>query len=169
MVFAATVAYAQPVTAQFVPGYTDIGPTIGLGGVGSASLAFGGRVGRGIKTLPEFADGILGIQFSVDFWSYTDRGILADFSYKYIPIGATVDYHFVVEDNNKIDPFLGLGLGISIVSCRVSGVDCDASSGLYFIGRAGARYFYRPTMAFYGDVGAGAATLNVGLMFTVND
>jgi hypothetical protein len=127
-------------------------------------------VGHGIKTLPEFADGILGFQLSVDFWSYTDRRTLADYGYRYIPIGATVDYHFVIEDNDKIDPFLGLGLGFTIISCDYEGIgDPCASSALYFIGRAGARYFFRPTMALYGDVGAGAATLNVGLMFTVND
>jgi hypothetical protein len=41
----------------------------------------------------------------------------------------------------------------------------DFSSGIYFIGKAGARYFFNPKMAAYGDVGAGAATLNLGLMF----
>jgi hypothetical protein len=40
-----------------------------------------------------------------------------------------------------------------------------SNSALYFIGRAGIRYFYKPNMALYADAGAGAATLNVGVTF----
>ena len=53
-----------------------------------------------------------------------------------------------------------------MVSCSFTGqgsTDCGYSSGIYAIGRAGARYFFSPSMAAYGDVGAGGATLNVGL------
>jgi outer membrane protein W len=94
-------------------------------------------------------------------------------SVTYIPIGVTADYHFDLE-NNRIDPFLGLGLGYSIISndCSYSGAidfDCDYadSSALYFIGRAGIRYFLR-RLALYADLGAGAATLNVGAMFKID-
>ena len=69
---------------------------------------------------------------------------------------------FAVKSNPKIDPFVGLGLGNSSVSTDFAG---DYSSGVYFIGRAGIRYFYKPRLALYADVGAGASTLNVGLTF----
>ena len=39
------------------------------------------------------------------------------------------------------------------------------SSGLYFITKAGIRYFFNPIMAFYADVGVGAATINAGLVW----
>ena len=78
-------------------------------------------------------------------------------SYKYIPIGVTANYHFKL-DEPKIDPFVGLGLGYNVISCSVTGTfngDCGYSSGIYAIARAGARYFFSPKMAVYGDVGAG--------------
>jgi outer membrane protein W len=83
----------------------------------------------------------------------------------YIPIGVTANYHFKME-NKKVDPFLGAGLGYQVVnaSCVYQGVDyCNSySSGIYFITKAGIRYFMNPSMALYADVGVGAATLNVG-------
>ena len=57
------------------------------------------------------------------------------------------------------------------MSCSGSGafgsVSCGYSSGIYFIGRVGARYFFAPKMALYADAGAGGAAFNVGLMFKV--
>jgi hypothetical protein len=148
----------------FTVGHTDIGPTIGLGGIGDASLAFGGRFERGFRALPELGDGILGFQLGADYYSWSS----GPYSWSYIPIGATANYHFVLENNRKIDPFLGLGLGYTIISCDwddFGGFDLCPNSSLYFIGRAGVRYFFADRIAAYGDVGAGAATLNVGLMF----
>ncbi|MGH7696545.1 MAG: hypothetical protein ACRENH_16275 [Gemmatimonadaceae bacterium] len=41
-------------------------------------------------------------------------------------------------------------------------------SGIYVVGRLGMRYFMSDKMALYGDVGAGAAALNVGLTFRLS-
>lgn len=153
----------QPAAAQgFELGYTDVGPVIGIGNIGSASVSFGGRFERAIKELPDLGDGILGIMVGAEYYSWSTQ----NFSWRYIPIGATANYHFNIE-NEKFDPFLGLGLGYSIISCDWEGVGVDvcSNSALYFIGRAGGRYFFSPSMAMYADVGAGAATLNVGVMF----
>lgn len=149
-------------TAQgkgFQPGYTDIGATIGLGNVGGA-IALGGRFERAIKKLPDLGDGVLGFGVSVDYWDYDQRFQAIDYGLTYIAFGGTANYHFKVE-NTKIDPFLGVGLGFSSVSSDLA----SASSGLYFIGRAGIRYFLNDKMAFYADAGAGAASINAGLTF----
>jgi len=148
----------------FTVGYTDIGPVIGVGGIGRADASIGGRFETAIKDLPDLADGVLGIEVSVDWWHY---GFYGDWSY--IPISATANYHFKVE-GGKIDPFLGLGLGIWIYSAPdlCGPVDCNPHSGLYFVGRAGVRYFFAPKMALYADLGAGASTLNIGLMFKLS-
>lgn len=167
----ATVAIASPTLAQtssgegtFKPQYMDIGPTVGFGGIGSAGIAFGGRFERGIKRLPELGDGVLGIEASLDIWNYNDRfGSLA-YDFRYISVGATANYHFQVKSNPKVDPFIGLGLGHSSVSTDYAG---SYGSGLYFIGRAGIRYFYMPRLALYADAGAGASTLNVGVTFGI--
>lgn len=161
---AATVPLgAQSTERIFKVGYTDIGGVIGLGNIGGAGLSFGGRFERAIKALPDMGDGTLGIEASVDYWSYDESFLNINYGYTYIAFGGTANYHFNVKTNPKVDPFLGLGLGFSSVSTDF----VDASSGIYFIGRAGIRYFYRPNMALYADAGAGASTINLGLTFKI--
>jgi hypothetical protein len=169
------VAQAKKVGASapvFGMGYTDIGPTVGLGGLGGASADFGGRFEHAIKALPDMGNGMLGIQAAAEYYSWSTNQVNFNYSVKYIPIGVTANYHFNIADQPKFDPFVGLGLGYNVVSCSYSGAfgnfGCGYSSGIYFIGRAGARYFFSPKMAGYADVGAGGATLNVGLMFKIS-
>jgi hypothetical protein len=150
-------------------GFTDLGAVVGLGGLGGASLAFGGRFEKIIKPLPDLGDGLLGIQVGADWWSWNyDYFQGNSSSVSYIPIGVTANYHFKME-NKKIDPFLGAGLGYQIVnaSCVYQGVDyCDSySSAIYFITKAGIRYFMNSNTALYADVGVGAASLNIGAMW----
>jgi outer membrane protein W len=161
MAAAPAAAQAKGGTGSFSMGYTDIGPTVGLGNLGSAGASFGGRFEHAIKPLPDLGNGMLGIQVGAEWYSWSN----AFYSYTYIPFGVTANYHFKL-DEPKLDPFVGLGLGYQIINCTVSGVgNVCANSALYFIGRAGARYFFAPNMAAYGDVGAGAATLSLGIMF----
>jgi hypothetical protein len=154
----AGAAHAQ----EFRPGYDDIGPTLGLGSVGSASAAFGVRFEHGIKRLPSLGNGTLGFEVSADFYSWRGNG----YRWRYTPLGATANYHFNLE-NTHFDPFIGLGLGYEIIGCDYPGIGINAcrNSYLYVIGRAGARYFFTPSTALYGDVGAGGATLNLGVTF----
>jgi outer membrane protein W len=167
---AAPVAAQMKGAANFSTGYTDVGPVIGVGGINGASASFGGRFEHAIKPLPDLGNGTLGIEAAFDYYSWGQDFVGYSWSYKYIPIGVTANYHFKL-DEPKIDPFIGAGLGYNIVSCSGTGafgsVSCGYSSGLYFIGRVGARYFFAPKMAFYADAGAGGAALNVGLMFKV--
>jgi hypothetical protein len=167
MVVAAAIvtASASQVHAQVSKDYMDVGAVIGLGGIGSASASFGGRFEKIFKELPDLGGGLLGIGVSADYYGYNFGG---GYSLSYIPIGATANYHFKL-DNKKIDPFLGAGLGFQVVNCSgagLSGFGCGGySSGVYFIGRAGARYFLTDKLAAYADVGAGAATINLGITF----
>lgn len=163
--FSATSASAQAKggIGGFGVGYTDIGPAIGLGGIGSASASFGGRFEHGLKALPDMGNGTLGIEASFDYYHWSS----GFYSWSYIPIGVTANYHFKVSEP-KFDPFIGAGLGYQVINCDWTGsggTSLCSNSSLYFIGRAGARYFFQPNMAGYVDVGAGAATFNVGLMF----
>jgi hypothetical protein len=167
-VAALMAAPVQQAAAQVSKGYTDIGVVVGLGNIGSASASFGGRFEHIFKELPDLGNGLLGIGVSADYYSYSNDFVGYGYSFKYIPIGATANYHFKLQ-NKKIDPFIGAGLGYNYISCSYSGIGFSAnycsSSAIYFIGRVGARYFLNPNMALYGDAGAGAATLNVGLTF----
>lgn len=154
----------------FKPGYTDIGFAVGLGNTGSAAAAVGGRFEHAIKTLPDMANGTLGIEASVDYYSYSAAFIGYSWSVTALPIGVTANYHFKLNDA-RFDPFIGAGLGYEVVTCRFSGPTpiatggCGYASAVYFIGRLGGRYFMSPKMAVYADVGAGAANLSLGLMF----
>ncbi len=155
-------AQSQQAHAQVALGYTDVGGVIGLGGIGSASVAFGGRAERVFKKLPNMGDGLLGIGISADVYSY-DYG---PGTLRYIPFGATANYHFKLDPKNKLDAFLGAGLGFQSISCTGPATGCGAfGSGVYFIGRAGGRYFFKPNLALYADAGAGSAAVSVGVTF----
>jgi len=183
-VAASVLTAPAQLSAQVKVGYTDVGAVVGLGNLGGANVSFGGRFERIVKKLPGLGDGLLGIGVSADVYSY-DVGVG---SFRFIPVGATANYHFKLDPKRKLDLFVGAGLGYSFLSCPdfddleellrldfVSAVSpavsrtaaagsCGVvSGGVYFIGRAGGRYFLKPNLALYGDVGAGAATLNLGL------
>lgn len=151
----------NPAPGGMALGYTDIGAVVGLGGLGEASMALGGRFERVFKAVPDLGDGLIGIGVSVDWYSYS----IGPYDWSYIPVGATANYHFKME-NKKWDPFLGVGLGYYIVS-EPSGYVGSWNSGIYMIGRAGVRYFMTNSMAFYADAGAGSAALSLGMTFTL--
>jgi hypothetical protein len=139
-------------------GYSDIAAVVGLGGLGEASIAFGGRYEKIIKALPDMGDGLLGIRAGVDFYTFS----VQNYSWSYIPVSVSANYHFKM-DNKKFDPFVGAGLGFYIVSEPSGYPGPGFNSGLYFIGVVGMRYFLSDNMAFYADAGAGAGALHVGL------
>ncbi len=155
------LAPVRDLRAQVALGYTDVGGVIGLGNINNASIAFGGRFEKVFKKLPDLGDGLLGIGVSADVYSYDVSNVG---SIRVIPFGATANYHFKIDPKTKFDAFLGAGLGFQTVSCSGFGsIACGASSGLYFIGRAGGRYFMKPNLALYADAGAGAASINIGV------
>lgn len=165
-VIAFAVAVAAPeLHAQVTLGYTDVGAVVGVGNLGNANIAFGGRFEKVFKKLPDLGNGLLGIEISADVYSWSS----GQYSIRYIPVAGTANYHFKLDPKNKVDLFLGAGLGFLATSCSYSGAGSTGCGGygsnLYFVGRAGGRYFFTPTLAAYADLGAGAATVNLGLMF----
>ncbi len=162
-----TFAWSGRAQAQgFTAGSNHVAAVIGLGGIGDATVSIGGRFEHAIKDLPEMGNGVLGFEVSADWWHYSAGVGAGHYSWTYIPISGTANYHFHVEEG-KWDPFLGAGLGFWIVSDNCGSFDCGANSGIYFVGRAGVRYFFQPATSFYADVGAGASTINVGASFKV--
>lgn len=149
---------APPAAGAINLGYSDIAAVIGLGGIGEASIALGGRYEKIIKALPDMGDGLLGIRAGVDWYSFSVSG----YSWSYIPVSASANYHFKMQ-NTKFDPFVGAGLGFYIVSEPSGFTGAGYNSGVYFIGVIGMRYFLSQNMAFYADAGAGAGSLHVGL------
>ncbi len=154
--------------SAFREGDFVLGPAIGLGGV-NGTVALGGELEKGIKTLPELGNGGLGISAQLFYYHYSTALMGVTMSTTAIPFGAAANYHFALKDQ-RFDPFVGAGLGYTYASASVNGGGLPAgvsasTSGVFFWGRVGARYFVKPNLALHGDVGVGAATLNVGVMF----
>jgi hypothetical protein len=159
-------AFAQE---GFTNGTSDIGGVISVGGLAGAGTGFGGRFEMGVKDLPNLGNGVLGIGVAVDRYSWDDTYLTTSFGGSYTPISVTANYHFHLE-NRKVDPFVGLGLGDLIVhsTCNISGFDCggaSASSGIYFVGHAGIRYYFSDKLAAFADVGSGYGNLHVGIVY----
>src|SRR5690349_1706614 len=68
---------------NFSMGYTDIGPVVGLCGIGGASASFGGQFEHAIKPLPDLGNGTLGIQAAFDYYSWGADFTGYSWSYKY--------------------------------------------------------------------------------------
>lgn len=142
-----------------------LGPVLGFGNLGNAGMSFGGRFEKGIKDLPNVGKGLLSIELSFDYYSW-GTGAGYRYSAKAIPFGATVNYH-VNTKSDKWGVFGGAGLGYlhwSYSGCG-NGIACGSNSGVYFVGRVGGSYAIAHTIQIYADAGAGAATLNGGVMF----
>lgn len=163
-VSAQTTAGTASGTRYFDVGYTGLGPAVALGGIGSANVAFGGRLEHAVKAVPDLGGGILGIGLDVDVYQYTSTYAGGSSGLTYVPVGVTANYHFKLDDP-KWDLFLGLGLGYSVVSASGGGTTISATSGFYAIGRAGVRYFWNRRAALQLDTGAGAAALSLGVIF----
>ena len=159
---------------------TDFGPVIGVGGLSGAGVGVGGRFEKGFKQLPNLKNGVLGIGVSVDYFDFdTDLGLPFRYDFKVVPIAVTVNYHLALA-NKKLDPFFGAGLGYEHFSveftgpgCNLAGVDIcgDAGygSGVYGVLHGGIRYFWKPKLALYADVGSGTGSLHLGIMFKLSD
>ena len=152
----------------FKNGTADIGGVVSVGGLAGAGTGFGGRFEMGIKDLPGLGDGVLGVGVAVDRYSWSETYLTSTYGGSYLPISVTANYHFHL-DNRKVDPFLGLGLGDLIVNttCNISGFNCGggASSGIYFVGHAGIRYYLQDNLALFADAGSGYGNLHVGVVF----
>ena len=125
--------------------------TIGLGN-GFGNLSFGGSFEHG------FTDAI-SAGASVDYLGlgtiYGSGGLLY--------IAARGSYHLgeLLKAGDKLDPYAGLGLGyVSWPGTAFSGF---GASGIFFQGHIGARYWFSDNVGGVAEVGAGAATLKVGV------
>lgn len=145
-----------------------LGPVVGFGNIGDAGMSFGGRIEKGIKEVPNLGNGILSIEASVDYYSWD--GGANGWTVKNIPISGTVNYH-VNTKSDKWGVFFGAGLGYENWSAdcpTIYGDLCGGySSGIYFVGRLGGTYAIANALQIYADAGAGASTINAGVMFAL--
>lgn len=165
LVAALTTFSPASADAQFVEGGRYAGFHLGMSGVGSTA-AFGGQ---GEIAYNENIS--IGAWF--DYWSYgetyTFSGFTTDWSTRYVSLAGTGAYHFPIENNPKLDPFLGVAVGYYIVSTSTSdsngGVYSGDGSRMFVGGHAGVRYFFKPTMSGVARLGVGSSYLTLGMDF----
>ena len=160
----ASAAVAVPASAQqFESGAWYGGPRIWIGNLNGAT-AIGGQVEKGITKPGEFGPGIMALGVGVDFYHWSSPFVgNGRFSYSVIPLQGFGNYHFIITDNKKFDPFIGLALVYSVYNASCNGF-CGAatSSSLDFAGQAGLRYFLTDKFALQGQLGFGYGTLGLG-------
>ena len=142
--------------AAFEQGKNYVGPTIGLA-----------WKGLGLGVSGEHAlDKNWGIGGEISYTGFTDNfsSGLYNYKWKYTFIGvlAAGSYHFIVQKNPKIDPYLKAGLGYFNWSASYSDnsgntyrnlYSAGYSSGIGITGAGGMRYWFKPTLAGRVQVG----------------
>jgi hypothetical protein len=163
---AADSAAARRRITGFEPGHLYVGPRTWLGIYGTVSV--GGQAEIAVSRPGQFGPGTLGAGASVDLYHYGDRFGPAEWSVTVLPIGGHVNYHFPLEDR-RIDPYVGLGLGVAVVSASVRSADgayeesAGRASGVFSFGTVGARYFFRPDLAVQAQTGWGFGGISIGV------
>ena len=134
----------------------------GSGGIPPISLGFQYGLEKKISI-----GGIIGYTSSTEKWGWHNDNW--EWKYTYIIIGARGEYHFL-EDSENIDAYAGLTLGYYIVSVTTPagyndfGYSTGASSAL-FGAHVGARYYFSPKFAAFGELGYGVGYITVGVAF----
>jgi hypothetical protein len=148
---------------QFGAAQKYVGAHVGLSGVGSApAIGINGEISYNDR---------IGIGAWLDTWSYGDSygTALGGYSWdvRYIAAAATGSYHFPIESQPKLDPFLGLALGYFVVSTSSSAAGSGSYTGdasrLFLGGFGGARYAFRENLFGVARAGFGASYLTVGV------
>jgi Outer membrane protein beta-barrel domain len=154
------------VAAQWELGQKYLGAHIGLSGVGSTAA-------YGVNGEYAYNEHI-GIGAWLDTWSYGDSYFVSGVDYgwdvRYVAIAGTGSYHFPIESQPKLDPFVGLGIGYYIVSASYNGggvvADYGGSANRLFVGGfGGIRYAFKENLLGVARLGFGASYLTVGLDF----
>lgn len=160
------MAQVAPEEPHFETAAIYAGPRIWIGNLNGAT-AIGVQAERGMTEPGTYGPGIISAGAGVDYysWSQSYTG-LGRYSYSVIPIQIFSNYHFVLEDYPRLDPYLGLALVYQMVSSSwdgsgIAGVSASGSS-TDIAGQAGVRYFFSPTLAAQAQVGFGYGTLGLG-------
>lgn len=164
------VAASAQVTTTTAPTTSDrafsvgmglIGPSIGFGGIEGYDFAIGGRYERGFRAFPELANGVLGLGLDADFLSASEGGV----SSRIIGITPVAHYHFAIQTQPKLDPYVGVGLGIFLFNVDVEGFGSNSETQFEPVLKAGARYWLSPRAAGQAEFNSELAALNIAVMF----
>jgi hypothetical protein len=164
---------AKPGTSEpspFQTGGIYAGPRLWLGNLNGA-VAVGGQVERAFTQPGQAGPGIIGAGIGIDWYSWSQNygvpGFTGEWKYSVVPVQLFGNYHFVLKEYKKFDPYLGLALVYQHYSWSWSGSGTVPNSGAAasttdIAGQAGARYFLNDKFAVQGQIGFGYGTLGLG-------
>ena len=124
----ATSAAAQNAAGQFQTAATYAGPRAWLGNL-TGAVAFGGQVERGLTEAGAYGPGIIAAGVGLDYYTWSSTFPGGSWSYSVMPIQLFGNYHFILENNPRIDPYLGMAFVYQVVSSEWSGVGGGSVSG----------------------------------------
>lgn len=110
--------------------------------------------------------GVIGVGGWLGYSSYKYDYLGWGYKYTNFIIGVHGAFHYPLVD--KLDTYIGIGLGYNISSAKEFGVntgwDYNATSGgIVFAGMVGARYYFTDTFAVFAQAGYGISYFSVGV------
>lgn len=162
-VFATTISFSSVAQANYDKGNFILNAGIGLG------YYFAGGIPLQLNGEYFFTDK-LSIGPYLGVTSYRYRYFGDGYTFTFIDFGARGSYHFSELfgiTNDKVDVYGGAFLGFLASSYNGPGdLDNDPYGSTVRAGiHAGARYYFSPKVAGYGELGWGLAPLSLGLTF----
>jgi hypothetical protein len=151
--------------AQYEKGDKLLNLGVGLGAYYGGGLPLGGSFEVGITD--EIS---VGAQADFYTWGYNYGGGY-DYRYTFIPVAVRGSYHvnkLLNLGNDKVDLYGGLQLGYTIASysgSAFSGFINNYGGGVLFGAHLGGRYYFKPKLGAFGELGYGAAALKIGITF----
>lgn len=135
----------------------NLGGTYGGGGVGiGASYEYG-------------VHDFISVGGQADFITWNYGWVGSDIRYNFFTIAARGSYHFGKHflTINTLDLYAGPSLGYRAASYNYDGLGYSNNygSGVFFGAFAGARYYFKPAMGVFAEVGHNASPLKVGITF----
>ncbi|HEV7349146.1 hypothetical protein [Telluribacter sp.] len=146
----------QSAFAQYEKGDKLLNVGIGLGSYGYGNIGFGGSFEVGVHEA--ISVGVLGGYSGTSYIGY---------NWSVLTIGARGSYHFnelLNLDNEQLDLYAGLGLAYRNYS--YGGIrDNFGYNPIGLLSHIGGRYYFKPNMAAFAELGSGFSALQVGLTF----
>jgi hypothetical protein len=147
--------------AQYKKGDNLLNAGVGLGVFTYGGIPIGASFEHGITE-----DISVGAFF--DYLSWKNSYLSYSYSWRFMYFGARGSYHLnelLKLDNDKIDTYVGAGLGFRVVSTSdnlTTGYK-GYGNGIFYHIHAGGRYYFANNLAGFAEVGYGIAALKVGL------
>ena len=170
---------AQETTATFAKKDNVLGVGFGIGGVygvsgfSSQSPAFGVQYDRGIVELG--MGGVIGVGGFVGYKSivnkFTYNGDILKDKWNILIIGARGTFHYDLFEVPNLDTYAGTMIAFHVVNKKedypttlfVS--TTSHTSAVYASIFAGAKYYFTPHVAAFGELGYGVSWLTLGVAF----